>query len=326
MAVSECGVKFYLYTNGRRLAAEDAGGGARCAVRDRVLRLLIRPLGWLPFRMAGRLGSALGRLAYRLGGREVDNARVNLAMCFPDLSAAAREDLVRRNLVETGRSFAEMIRIWSGRRLRLADWVEDRSFIEAGRALRARGHGVIFALPHVGNWELIGDSIMKISPTTALYRPSRLRFLDDLMRRGRARTGVTPVPIDRQGLRALHAALQRGEGVVILPDQVPKGAGASRVVAPFFGHPAMTMTLISRLARRHRAAVLFCCAVHDAALGRYRIFHFEGAAAIADADPEAAAAALNRGVERFAREFPAHYQWTYRRFQLPGADGPGPYD
>ena len=35
------------------------------------------------------------------------------------------------------------------------------------------------------------------------------------------------MPIDRQGLKALHAALQRGEGVVILPDQVPKTIGAA---------------------------------------------------------------------------------------------------
>ena len=46
---------------------------------------------------------------------------------------------------------------------------------------------------------------------------------------------------------------------------------------------------------------------------------------VALALPEAAAAALNRGVERLAREFPAHYQWTYRRFQLPGDKRPSPY-
>jgi KDO2-lipid IV(A) lauroyltransferase len=294
-------------------------------MRDRLLQWLIRPLGLLPFRRVGAIGAAAGRLVYLLGGREVRNARVNLMMCFPRMTLAEREDLVRRNLIETGRSLAEMVRVWIGSRLTLTELVDEDGFVEAGRELLARGRGVIFALPHVGNWELIGDSIMQITATTALYRPPRLSFMDGIMRAGRARTGVTPVPIDRQGLKALHAALQRGEGVVILPDQVPKTTGASGVVAPFFGHPAMTMTLVSRLARRHGTPVMFCCAVYDATRGRYRLFHFEGEAAIGDASPEVAAAALNRGVERCAREFPAHYQWTYRRFQIPGSSEPSPY-
>ena len=80
------------------------------------------------------------------------------------------------------------------------------------------GNGLILALPHSGNWELIGDSLINITPATALFRPPRMQIMDGIMRAGRARTGVTPVPIDRQGLKALHATLQRGEAVVILPD------------------------------------------------------------------------------------------------------------
>ena len=123
----------------------------------------------------------------------------------------------------------------------------------------------------------------------------------------------------------MHAALQRGDIVGILPDQVPKSGGASGVLAPFFGHPALTMTLISRLVRRHGSVVLFCAAVYDRKLGRYRVHYFEGEPMTGDASPETAAAALNRGVERLAREFPAHYQWTYRRFQLPDGGNANPY-
>lgn len=287
-------------------------------MRDRILEGLIRLLGWLPFRGVGALGAAGGWLMYRARSREVRNARINLKMCFPEMPDDEREFLVRRNLVETGRSMAQMGRVWVGRQLDLSELVDENGFEAAGRALLERGNGVIFALPHLGNWELIGESIMRITQTTALYRPPRMGFMDGIMRAGRGRTGVTPVPIDRSGLKALHAALQRGEGVVILPDQVPKTTGASGVVAPFFGHPAMTMTLIGRLARRHHSPVLFCCAVRDEQTGKHRMHHFEGEAAIGADSLEEAAAALNRDVERCAREFPAHYQWTYRRFEIPG--------
>lgn len=295
-------------------------------MRELIVKWLLRLTGLLSFRLMGTVGAFGGYLMYRLGVREVRTARVNLAMCFPAMAERERERLVRRNLIETGRTTGQMLRIWTGRRVDLPRYLDENGFLEAGRALAARGKGVIFALPHLGNWELIGDSILEIAPTTVLFRPPRLAFLDGIMREGRARTGVTPVPIDRQGLKALHGALKNGEGVAILPDQIPKAAGASRVTAPFFGHPALTMTLVNRLARRNGSPVMFCAAIPDGSGSRFRMHHFEGEAAIAAEDPVEAAAALNRDVERLARAYPAYYQWTYRRFQLKGQKGPiSPY-
>jgi len=294
-------------------------------MRDRLIKGLLALLGWLPFTWVGALGAGIGRLLYARGGRAVDNARANLALCFPELSDEGRECMVRDNLVETGRSLAHMVKIWGGPRRDWAASVDENGFYEVAGALIRRRHGLIIAMPHLGNWELIAYLASKVAPSTALYRPPRQAFLDDLMREGRVRSGITPVPIDRQGLKALHGALQRGEIVGILPDQVPKAEGASGVIAPFFGHRALTMTLVNRLVRRHQSAVLFCCAVYDPEQGRYRVHHFEGAAALADPSAEIAAAALNRDVERCARAFPAHYQWTYRRFQIPGEAGRGPY-
>ena len=294
-------------------------------MRDLILEQLVRLFGRLPFAWVGHIGALVGRLVHLGRGREARNARVNLTLCFPELDAAQREALLRRNLIATGRSLAQMLKVWSDGRSDWREAIDDDGFVATGRELVARGHGLIVALPHIGLWELVAYPLPEIAPTTALYRPPRMAFMDTIMRTGRARSGLTPVPTDRSGLKALRAALQRGESVVILPDQVPKTAGASGVLAPFFGHPAMTMTLISRLARRHQSPVLFASAVYDSAIGRYRMHYFEGDPAIADAQPENAAAAVNRDVERCARAFPEHYQWTYRRFEIPGRKAESPY-
>lgn len=293
--------------------------------RDRLLKWLVQRLARLPFGACGRVGAGLGRLAYRLRGREVDTARVNLALCFPAMAENDREALVRRNLVETGRGLAQMVRLFAGRPLDLDALVDENGFIEACADRVARGRGLIVALPHLGNWELIAYRVTRAGPSTALYRPPRMRAMDDLIREGRTRSGISVVPIDRQGLKALHTALRNGELVGILPDQVPKAAGAAGTVAPFFGQPAMTMTLINRLARRHGTPVIFCCAVAGPGSVRHRFHFFDGEAEIADPDMQVAAAALNRGVERCVRAFPAYYQWTYRRFEVPGSDQPDPY-
>ncbi len=294
-------------------------------MRDRLIKGLIRLLGMLPFSWVGGVGAGAGRLLYRLQGREVRNARVNLGLCFPEMPEAEREVLVRTNLMETGRNLAQMLKIWVGPRRDWAQAVDENGFYEAAGRLIERGNGLIVAMPHMGNWELIAYLATRVTASTALYRPPRQAFMDDLMRQGRERSGLAPVPTDRQGLKALHAALQNGEIVGILPDQVPKTAGASGVLAPFFGHPALTMTLVSRLARRHHTPTLFTCAIYDEDTGRHRIHHFEGAPEIADNSPEVSAAALNREVERCVRQFPAHYQWAYRRFEIPGSGQPNPY-
>ena len=124
-------------------------------MRDRLLKGLIRLLGMLPFTWVGGLGAAVGRLVYRKQGREVRNARVNLGLCFPELREADREAMVRTNLMETGRSLAQMLKIWIGPRRDWAEALDENGFFEAAGALIQRGNGLIVAMPHMGNWELI---------------------------------------------------------------------------------------------------------------------------------------------------------------------------
>ena len=124
-------------------------------MRDLLLKGLIRLLGLLPFPWVGRLGDVIGWLLYRLNGREVHNARVNLALCFPDRQEKEREWLVRQNLIETGRSLAQMVRIWTGRPRDWGDIVDENGFLAFARELIGRGQGLIFTMPHLGNWELM---------------------------------------------------------------------------------------------------------------------------------------------------------------------------
>ena len=112
---------------------------------------------------------------------------------------------------------------------------------------------------------------------------------------------------EASAVRTLLKRLQAGQVIAILPDQQPK-AGEGEF-ADFFGVPAMTMTLLPKLAQRTGACVLFCTAQRTPA-GRFEI-HIESAA------PEVLdAAALNTNIERIARRDPSQYQLTYKRFSM----------
>ena len=140
---------------------------------------------------------------------------------------------------------------------------------------------------------------------------------------------MTQVRADGSAIRQLIKRLKQGGVVGILPDQQPKlGDGE---FAPFFARPALTMTLLPRLAQRTGATVLFayCERIGELPGGRGPAFalRFEPAPdAIAAVDPVLGVAALNAAVERIARRDPAQYQWTYKRWSIPpplaGLDNP----
>ena len=278
--------------------------------------------GALPRRVAYFLGGALGWLASFLPTRERRATRVNLELCFPELSSAERRRLARRSFMEVGRTMLELGAIWTWESERFDPLIESIQGEDALDAAIAAGKGVIAVVPHLGCWELSGYPLSVRCPTVGLYRRPRVRELDQVYTRARERFGARLVPAGAGGVRALQRSLRSGEGAVLLPDQDPgRGAG---VFVPFFGHPANTSTLVARLAHRSGAAVLFAWAqrLPD---GRFRCHFVPGSPEIGGPDSVAGAAAVNRDVERCVRVAPEQYLWSYKRFRIQPEGVSSPY-
>lgn len=282
-------------------------------MKARIIRLLFRALGALPFRIMETAGASIGLLHWHLPNRTREHARANIERCFAERDPRWRRDLLRANLISTGRTLAESA--WLLRRspvqaLALVQEVHGREHFEQARA---EGAGVILATPHLGCWELAGAYMAQQGPLTVLYRPPRLASLDALLRGGRERLGARPVPTDGSGVRALHRSLRAGESIGLLPDQQPRdGQG---VEAPFMGQPALTMTLLSRIAARTGAPVVFVAMVRNPGGRGFTAHLWRAEAALTDTDPVVAATAVNREVERAIRLAPEQYMWNYQRFR-----------
>lgn len=290
---------------------------------QRVIDLLLRLFARLPWRILRWLGYTTGSVMYYLGGREVRNVRANLAIAYPDMPPEERGVLARTSLIQSAITFIEMPRIWLSKE-DLSYRIDPNGLPETMRRLAGEGNGLILAMPHHGNWEMVSAGIDQSLRVTGLYRPPRQPFLEPLMTEGRSIARIKMVPTSAAGIKALHKALQAGEVVAILPDQVPKATGAAATAAPFFGRECATMALLGRLASRHNTPVLFVWARRRPD-GRYRMEYFEAAADIADRDPMVAASALNQGVQRCVAQAPDQYQWAYRRFLPVTSDQDNPY-
>lgn len=280
----------------------------------------------LPWPLLRRLADALAWTWGRLDARESRVARRNLELAYPELLPSQRADLHRRILRGTARQALETLRFWTRPHARNLDaHLRQRHGQDLYDAALKSGRGVIVAAPHFGNWELLNQWLASRGDIAIVYKPPASAAGDAFLQRVRGAENIRQVRAEGPAVRQLFKVLKEGGAVGILPDQQPKAGDG--VFVPFFGVPALTMTLVNRLAERTGAIVLlgWCERVGS---GLDFALHVEPTPpGIGDADPVAGTALLNAQIERVARRDPAQYQWTYKRYTLrpPGSGETDPY-
>lgn len=280
---------------------------AKLPVPLALAQALLWLLGRLPLSWLQAAGAALGRWWWRSGRREARVAQANLELCLPHLGPDERAQLLRACLEHTGRTALELPWLWSRSRAALNRRIHVVEGEALFRAALAAPRGLIVAAPHLGAWEALNLYLSQARELAILYRPPRQRWVELALNRWRGRFGAEAVPAEAAGVRRLFKRLKDGGVVGILPDQQPKvGEGE---FAPFFGLSAFTMTLLSKLATRSGATVLFAWAERLPRGAGYAI-RFRDCGEIGDTG------ALNRAVEQLARSALAQYQWTYKRFSI----------
>jgi KDO2-lipid IV(A) lauroyltransferase len=284
-----------------------------------LLYALVWSLARLPRPWLVALADAIAVWWIRVDAREARVARRNLELAMPQLNADARTALHRQVLCTTAQQALDTMRFWTHPHADNLTLIRETHGVDLFDAAIARGNGVIVAAPHYGNWELLNQWLAAHTALAILYRPPESAIGEAFLQRVRADGDdhITQIRAGGAGVRQLFRLLQGGGVVGILPDQQPKvGDG---VFAPFFGLQALTMTLLTRLAQRTGATVLFayCERIRSATGVPGFDLRIEAAPAGIDAaNPDTGARALNAMIERIARRDPAQYQWTYKRYNV----------
>ncbi|MFQ6024813.1 MAG: lysophospholipid acyltransferase family protein [Acidiferrobacterales bacterium] len=278
-----------------------------------VVGLLLRLLALLPLRLNHGVGRLMSKLYLWIPNRRRTVGKTNIGLCYPERDEKWRRALLRECLTETSKAFTELGPLWYWDEKRLMELVPQVSGGEILEHARAKGAGLIILLPHSGSWEMANLYLSRHLHLTTLFRPPEMQALHGVMHFGRERMGARLVPTDVSGVRELYRVLRAGEAIAMLPDQEPpRGSGA---FAPFFGVPAYTMRLISRLARKTGAPVVTVMAERLAAGKGYKLHCLPVSDAIYDADPVISATATNEAVQTCININPRQYLWTYKRFR-----------
>lgn len=289
---------------------------ARSAVDTAIevsLRGLLRLCALLPQRLLRFLASCIGRLVWPLGTTARRITECNIAIAFPERPLAEQRSLAKASFLQLFRSGADLGSSWSWPAERVLARFSSVVGEEHLHASMAENRGVILLLPHLGNWEVIGTYIAARYPATTLYKETKSAAIDDVIHRARQRHGNTLVPANKLGVRALLSALKSRELVIILPDQIP--ARESGKFAPFFGEPALTMTLVTRLINRFGSKAVSAYAKYQPD-NSYELVFRPVDEEIYSPDPSTALAALNKSVEQCVLDCPEQYRWEYKRYKF----------
>lgn len=291
---------------------------------DAPLRQFLHPRYWVIWIMAGILralvllpysgrvfvGELLGAVFYRLMGRRHHVARVNLELCFPQMSKPEREGLLRSHFAALGVALVEMGAAW---------WVSDRRLeglaeingLEHLRAALAKGKGAILLSAHFVSLEMGLRLFSQVMPCYMIYRPNRNRLLDRIIQRGRTRHPGEM--ISRDDARSLLRALKRNNPVWYPPDM--DHGRRNSVFADFFAQPAATVKATARYAKMSGAPLIPFYFFRKPGSGGYELLLLPPLEDFPSGDERKDARRVNAVLEAQIRKHPEQYLWAHRRFK-----------
>lgn len=271
---------------------------------------LIWLIAQLPLRLQHRLGSFIGWLAYHLAGSRRRITQTNIDLCFPELDAQQRQQLVRQTFRSNGIGVFEAATGWFRNPERLRPITQVHGFEHLEAALKS-GKGVLLLGGHYSTLDLGGSLISLYIDADVMQRDHNNALMNAVMTRSReSRYGVA---LGRKDLRGLLRRLKANRIVWYAPDQ--DYGRRNSVFARFFGVPAATITATARIARTSGCQVVpFSHFRRDDGLG-YDIFFQPALAQFPSGDDVADAERVNQVIEQQIRRHPDQYLWMHRRFK-----------
>jgi len=274
-----------------------------------MLKILSKLLSRLSLPTIHRMGKTLGSLLHLLTPNTARIQRENIRQSGLCKSEAELERMIKVNIAETGKAILETLAIWEWSEQEALSKVQSvRDWHLVDEAL-VRGKGLIFLTPHLGCFEITSIYYGHYHPVTVLFRPPKKSWIAPMISAGRTKGKVKLAPANTAGVRLLMQALKNNEAIGILPDQNP--AAGEGEWAPFFGKPAYTMSLASKLAEKTGATVIMVYG-ERLADGEGYIVHFSKLEDHAIATPTL----LNQAIEAQIKQCPSQYYWNYHRYKV----------
>ncbi len=266
----------------------------------------------LPYRVLLLLGRALGAVMLRVAASRRHIVTRNIELCFPKLSQAQQQQLLRENFASMGIAFFEMAMSWWWPKKRLSRLVCVQG-LEHLQQAQAQGQGVILMAIHFTTLEIGAALLGQQHTIDGMYRAHKNPLFDYVQRRGRERHNADAHAIEREDVRGMLKVLRQGRAIWYAPDQ-DYGPKQSLFV-PLFGVPAATVTATSKFAKLGRAQVM---PMRQTRLPNGQGYLIQIEPPLQDfpgESDEQDCLRINQWIEQAIAQQPEQYLWAHRRFK-----------
>ncbi len=282
--------------------------------------LLLYTISWLPYRLQTKIGKGLGWLLGKLAKSRVAVAKRNLELCFPEMSAQERQQLLNKNVEYAGMAILEASMGWWWPDWRVRGIGEVEGF-EHVQAILDKGKGVFGLAIHNMNLEICCRIAGLHQPSVAFYRRHNNPLMEYLQYHGRSRSNK--YMIHKRDVGGLIHALKDGEICFYLPDQ---DYGRKRCeFVPFFHVPDTATTTGTMLfAREGNCETVFILPLRTDS--GYKIVFLPGLENFPSGDDKHDVTRINQRIEEMIRQAPEQYLWMHKRFKTrPDKEMPSLY-
>lgn len=273
---------------------------------------LLFVLAFVPVCLRDKLADWLTPLVLRFSKKQVYIANTNLDICFPALSEAERQVILRtsvriglKSLLGFG-EFTVRSPAYLMKRIQVSGW----HHIEAEQA---EGRPVILVVPH--SWPVDGAGYyfaQRGIEMCTMMKSARNPVFDWHINRERAKSGCRVY--ERQaGIKPVIKAVKAGRSFFYLPDQ-DHGREAS-IFVPFFGRAKATLPALPRLVKLTGAKAVPLLACYDEAQHCYRLEIEAPFADYPSGDLQADTLHMNQAVEQQLSRHPGQYMWFLKIFE-----------
>lgn len=275
--------------------------------------VFMRAMAHVPLPVSRGFGVVLGRLLHTVAVPRRHVVDVNLALCFPEKSAAERRRIARETFVYVAQSWLDRSWLWHApesvvrQRLRVVGAVPEIEEMAHGSAPM-----ILFA-PHFYGLDAAATALTMHTarPSTTIYTTQRNPLVDDWIREGRQRFGNVITLNRAEGIKPIVAGLRKGGLLYLLPDM---DFGRDQTVfVPFYGVQASTIPSLSRFARLGKAKVVPI--VSRLTPTGYDIEVLPAWQDFPSDDVVADTALMNQRLQGYIDAMPSQYYWVHRRFK-----------
>jgi len=279
-------------------------------------------ISWLPQKLQLTMGKNLGRLVHRFMKKRRHIAEVNVKLCFPELSAQEQQQLVLKNMQNTGIAMMETGMAWWWPQWRINKACGSIKGIEHLENIQRSGKGALLLIPHMLHLEMTGRVMGIKCQGVGFYRPHNNPLMEYFTTKGRLRSNEYLV--GKRDVKGLLQALKNKKVCYYLPDQ---DYGRKRCeFVPFFAVPDAASTTGTLLFSASKHCDVVSLTSRRDEQGKYHLEVLPVLNNFPSGDNKTDVTRVNQRIEQAVNIAPEQYMWLHRRFKTrPDENAPSYY-